>query len=242
MEEVKFYKAVVLENKNPASKFYNPRFKILDGGDFSFIAGQFIVLKVSESKLNAYSIATPLSYLPEFELLVDITPMGLGTQLIKGLKEEDGISFTGPGGHFVVQDDGAQTLIFVATGSGISALRPMIEDLLGKKDPRKLILYHGLRFEEDVFWKELFEDWQAKNQNFIYNLCLSRPNPSWKGRLGRVTQAIEQDGVANPASSAAYLCGNGAMIQDAKELLVKLGLAQDKIYFEQYFEDRKLNV
>jgi ferredoxin-NADP reductase len=72
-----------------------------------------------------------------FSLFVDIKPGGPGSQYFKALKPGDTISYIGPFGTFAFREnDGAQNLLFLGTGSGLSPLKCMIEDAL---ENRKLL-------------------------------------------------------------------------------------------------------
>ncbi|MEK7127769.1 MAG: hypothetical protein AAB838_03545, partial [Patescibacteria group bacterium] len=95
--------------------------------------------------------------------------------------------------------------------------KPMTEEL-SKNKKNKIIFLWGLRFEEDIFYRELFEK----------NIVLSKPGKKWSGKTGHVTDHLVK-------ADAAYLCGNQAMITDVTKTLIKMGMPKNKIYFEKYF-------
>lgn len=198
---------------------------------FKFIPGQYVSVKVADQRINSYSIAGP-SGQNRIELLVDTTPKGMGSQYFERLKKGETVEFLGPFGKFGIKDDDSKEIIFVATGSGIAPLRPMIKTILKDKDT-PTTLYFGLRYETDVFWKEEFEKLEQENPNFHFKLCLSNPEESWKGIVGRVTDQLSKD-YLDAYNISAYLCGNKVMIEEVKTLLAAINCPADKIYQEKF--------
>lgn len=234
---IESYKARVLENRRLNGKFFNLRFLLLGQKTLLIKAGQFIVVKVSDSEFKNYSISR--KEFPIFEILVDVSPGGVGSKFLNNLKAGDKINFFGSFGNFYLQDDGSTELIFVATGSGISAVRPMIEELIEKRKRGQIRLYHGLRNEGEIFWQDIFSKLQKENSNFKYTLVLSQSDNDWQGEKGYVQDIIMRDGLKNPQGTSFYLCGNGAMIAEVERLAIKLGVPRDKIYHEKYYENGK---
>lgn len=229
-----FKKSIVTSHEILASKFHH--FVIKTEEEFNFKPGQFISIKVDPQKINSYSIAGQPSK-NEFELLVDIGPGGLGSKYFEHLKVGDEIIHLSPAGIFTPKlDDGCQSLVFLATGSGIAPIKSMIDSLLASGDNRPIILYFGLRHNTDVFWQEYFEKLSQSHPNFTFKLCLSQPDDNWNGNRGRITQIFKQDVASNPISnSSAYICGNKNMIEDGVQLLKELGCPENHIYYEKYY-------
>jgi Na+-transporting NADH:ubiquinone oxidoreductase subunit NqrF len=67
-------------------------------------------------------------------------------------------------------------LLFLGTGSGLSPLRCIIDDLLKTQNSNSDYFYLGLRFPSDVFWKDYFENLEKEYPNFHYVL-LQFPSP-----------------------------------------------------------------
>lgn len=97
---------------------------------FSFLAGQYISLKVDDrGQRRSYSIASFPSQ-AEIELLIDVSPMGIGSRYVLGLQPGDEVEALGPLGRFGINGKRGKKL-FVATGCGIVPLRSMILEQLG---------------------------------------------------------------------------------------------------------------
>jgi len=227
-----FKTAKVIKNDVLAAKFHD---LVLETPEpFTFSPGQFVSIKINETKMNAYSVAGKVTE-NQFGLLIDTEPGGLGSQYIDQLKPGDNIEFLGPLGHMVLRlDDGAKDLYFMSTGCGIAPLKAMIEAaLLEHKTDKELTLYLGLRHCNDVFWDKYFNDLQNRFPNFHFKLVLSQPDGAYCGVSGHITDLAKVE-VKDPANSAVYICGSVRMADEAIALFEQMGTPKQRIYFEKY--------
>lgn len=227
-----FQTATVLKNEVLAAKFHD--LVLQSENPFTFQPGQFVSIKINDSKMNAYSIAGKITD-NQFGLLIDTDPGGLGSQYIEQLKAGDKVQFLGPLGHMTLKmDDGASNLYFMGTGCGIAPLKAMIESaLIEHKTDKQLTLYFGLRHCDDVFWDKYFGELQTKYPNFQFKLVLSKPEGSWCGCSGHITDLAKVE-VKDPANSAVYICGSVKMADEAIALFEQMGTPKARIYFEKY--------
>ena len=153
----------------------------------------------------------------------------------KNLKVNDKISFLGPFGNFTLNtEDGAKKLIFLATGSGISPIRSQIESALTEQKLQiPIILYWGLSYPYDVFWADYFQKLSLDYPNFKYKIAVWKPDNSWQGYRGFITNLLSQD-ISDASDCAVYLCGNQDMITDATKILMDKGCPKIRIYTEKY--------
>ena len=123
----KFRVAETVEATNLAGKYH---YFVFDAeGPIDFKPGQYVSIKVANTRINSYSIANKEEQ-SRFGLLIDTAPGGPGSIYFENLKLGDKISFLGPFGVFTYKPDDSKHIIFLATGSGVSPLRCMIDDLL----------------------------------------------------------------------------------------------------------------
>lgn len=239
-------------DKNLKPTTFSPKFKIaktleckvLAGKFRSFILetetpivykpGQYISIKVAENRINCYSIATDEGG-NKFGLLVDISPGGPGSKYFENLKVGDRISFLGPFGTFIYKpDNDVKNILFLGTGSGCAPLRSMIDHLLKvERAQTKITLYLGLRHQAEIFWQDYFKKLSSDYPNFNFILVISKPDKSWQGKAGHITDFICQ-GLSDTSGLTAYICGNISMIEEATGMLTSRGLAREKIYIEKY--------
>lgn len=217
-------------------KFTRYVFELEHPNRMEFDAGQYVSITVDEhGDRRSYSICSTPDVHHSFELLIDQTPCGKGCTYFKGLELGKTVDVMGPLGRFVLVPDGdEEELVFVATGSGIAPFRSMILHLLqdlGEK--RKITLYWGLRYVENIFWQNEFQDLVEQFDNFEFHPVISRAIEEWSLCRGRVTDCLSIHDI--PLKGAYYLCGGAAMIEDVDKLLQEKGVAKENIHFEKFF-------
>ncbi len=103
-----------------------------------------------------------------------------------------------------------------------------------RPDPRPATLFWGLRSQRDLYYQHELAELAKRTPALTVVTTLSRPEPGWSGPSGRVLRLIEER-IASVKDLAVYLCGNSAMIAEAKALLQQKGLCP--IYREKYYDD-----
>jgi CDP-4-dehydro-6-deoxyglucose reductase, E3 len=89
--------------------------------------------------------------------------------------------------------------------------------LLEKGTKKKLKLYFGLTFDNEVFWHTHFAELSVKYPNFSFEIVLFKPSDEWVGAKGFITELLKRD-YPNASKCSAYLCGHRAMISDASDI------------------------
>lgn len=228
----KFHTATLVSRETLASKYHYFEFESEE--PLSYKPGQYVSVKVAPTRINSYSIAHGDGD-RKFNILVDTSPGGPGSKFFENIKPGDKIAYMGPFGTFTFnENDGAKHLLFLGTGSGCSPLRSMVESALKNPNIKVPIhLYFGLRYSNDVFWKEYFEKLAADHPNFHFNLVLSKPDESWHGQIGHITDLLQKE-FPNASESSAYLCGNPKMIEQASAILKNSQCPEQRIYTEKF--------
>ena len=228
----KFHTATLTQNTVLASKFHYLQFTSDD--PLSYKAGQYISIKVAVNRINSYSIAGHLDD-HNFFLLVDTSPGGPGSKFFENLKPGDKIAYLGPFGIFTLKpNDGSSRILFLGTGSGCSPLRSILEAALKNTPaPPPMDFYFGLRYSGDVFWQDYFQKLAAEYPQFRFNLVLSKPDETWHGQAGHITDLLSQQ-IDDAGNCSAYLCGNQKMIDQATEILIAKNCPKERIYTEKF--------
>lgn len=239
---VSLFRGKVRTHELLAGKFQYVDFELVNPPRIQFQAGQYLIMKVpGMDERRNYSIASEPAQDHSIEILVDVSPGGDGSLYLASMTPGQEVEFLGPAGQFIVADRESEVgraeeeLLFVATGSGISAIRSQILDLLQtKKDQREIHLHWGVRYVEDIFWEEDFREMTGFFPNFHFDLVLSRPPRNWPLCGGYVTHCVAQHH-QDFSSVGAYLCGNGQMIADMTKLLEERGVPRERIHTEKFF-------
>jgi NAD(P)H-flavin reductase len=209
---------------------------LLDPPEMTFIAGQFVSFEVDRPGFplpatRPYSIASPPQHRRTIQLVLNRVPGGPGSGYLFGLSSGDHTQFKGPVGSFTLRDS-SRDVLFVVTGTGIAPVRSMLWSLAIGNSTRRLTLFWGLRNERDLYYQEELVSLQSRLPNFSFTTTLSQPTESWRGAVGRVTPLVTST-VTDVSNLEVYLCGNGGMIRDVRDLIRNKGLCP--IYTEQYY-------
>lgn len=217
-------------------KFIEYVFEFITPPAVAFEAGQYVSMQVSErGDRRSYSIASSPEVTHSFELLVDISPQGIGSQFLEKMQPGQEVKVLAPLGRFTVpQDTNEHALIFIATGSGVAPFKSMIVDQLQlKNDQREIVLYWGLRHETQLFWQDEFLELAEAYPNFHFHPVISQATPQWTLCRGRVTNCLSVHTL--PESAGYYLCGNDAMVKDVLGFLHGKGVPETHIHHEKFY-------
>jgi ferredoxin-NADP reductase len=180
---------------------------------------------------RSYSIASHPSrdHGGAFELLVKLVPGGIGSGFFERLREGDAMHFTGPLGFFVPDPRHEGDVLFAATGAGIAAALPMLEEILARPGEQgRVLLLWGLRHEVDVYWQDRLDALAAlAGPRFEPLISLSQPSPRWTGLSGRITPHVLAT-APTLRHPVFYMVGHGDMIRDVRDGLVAQGVDRKK--------------
>ena len=208
---------------------------LLDAARIDFMPGQFVSFEVPRrnSSLPAtrpYSIASSPNQRVAIQLVLNRVSGGPGSEYLFGLQQGDCTSFKGPAGTFVLRDS-PRDLLFVATGTGIAPIRSMLQVLAEASSSRTITLFWGLRSERDLYYQDELNSLRERLPRFSFVTTLSQPSTLWRGATGYVTPLVDAH-VTDVANLEVFLCGNGSMIRDVRDMLRGKGLCPIRV--EQY--------
>ena len=233
--------ATLVERKCIAPGVFDLRFTMTTPPRLEFRAGQFVTLHVpSDDKVGflrrSYSIASPTMLGEQVRLIVRQIPGGRASEFLGRLTPGDSVPMAGPFGVFTLERSHAGDQVFGTTGTGIATIMPMLEDLsrLSERAPGRLLVYWGLRREEDIFAREELED-LCRRAGAELSIHLSAAGSAWPGRHGRINASILAL-LPELRAPLFYLVGNGAMISELRASLVEHGVDRKRqIRTEAFF-------
>lgn len=228
--------ARLIERIDHNDKFIQLKFEYVEPPVVLFQAGQYVSLQVSEhGDRRSYSICSSPEADHGFELLIDVSPNGLGSQYLHNLALGQTVNVLVPLGVFTVPDAPEEkNLIFIGTGSGIAPFRSMIMDQLqNKHDQRPMTLYWGLRHVAQMFWQDEFTELSQNFPNFHFHPVISQPEADWPLCRGRVTDCLSVHEFVPEAGF--YLCGNAPMLRDVLAFLGQKQIPEARIHHEKFY-------
>ena len=202
-----------------------------------FNAGQAVMVGLNGSLLRKpYSIASApweVTKTGVMQLLIQIDDSALDPHLERATPGTK-VDVEGPFGTFALPaGNSSEPLLFLAGGTGIAPLRSMLMERLMRGGAAPIsVIYSARAPEEFAFRPEL--DALEKAGRINAHFTVTRDDGgAWPGRRGRIDHALIEQ--ALPSRDARCLiCGPPQLVTDARELLVRLGVRDDRILTEQY--------
>jgi ferredoxin--NADP+ reductase len=167
--------------------------------------------------MRAYSIASPNweEHLEFFSIKVQDGPL---TSQLQHLKEGDEIIISKkPTGTLVLDDlNPGKHLYLLSTGTGLAPFMSVIQDPETYERFEKVILVHGVRYVNEVAYREFITEHLPQNEFFgealrdklIYYPTVTREPFENQGRL----------------NDRAMICGSPSMLDETSEVLDSFGL------------------
>ena len=232
---VKVFGSQVLEVKNLNDSVKSLKLSVPNG--FEFTPGQYLSLSmdIEGKKIRIpYSIASIPNRKKFIEFCIKINKGSKSSEYISSLKKDDEIELFGPGGKFVVDKiSKKRDLVFISTGTGIAPFRSMITQLLKKGFGNQILLLKGFRNEEEVLFDNDFNELRKRYKNFGFYNILSKPKDKKYENKGYVQDFIDKF-ISKDFDGDFYLCGLNVMIESVKDILIKRGISERKIFYEKY--------
>lgn len=213
------------------------RLRLALGEPFEFRAGQAALAGLAGADTRApYSIASPpaLGAAGVLELLVPADgafgQAGLDPATVVGARLE----IDGPLGTFGVPDAAAGApLLLVAGGTGISPLRSVILDRLGRRDAGPTTLVYSVRAPDEFAFADDFTALAADGVLTLHTTITRDEGPANRpARAGRVGTALLRAALPGP-DAWCLVCGPTGFVQVVTATLESLGVPSDRIVVER---------
>lgn len=217
------------------------RFELQDPAEIDYISGQYIQLltptygSVTEEVYRAYSISSNPRDRNFVETIIRLVPGGIcTTYCFEYLKEGDLIKCNGPYGELHLSDSDAP-MIFIAGGSGMAPIKCLLHQMENAHDTRKTVFFFGANLVKELFLLDEMKRFESALPDFRFVPVVNQPEKeaNWTGETGLVTEALGRyyDKVLG---YEAYLCGSPGMIDATMEVLKKMGVEDDKMFFDKF--------
>lgn len=245
MTQDKYFKETILDRREwvPGKLF---SFTVSRPEGFSFKAGQFARLGLpaadqpneAPSIWRAYSLVNGPEQSP-LEFYAIVVPDGEFSPRLARLEPGDALYIDRSLFGFLTVDrfEPGGTLWLMATGTGLSAYLSMLHDPTTWASFDHIVLVHGVRSTTELAYADQITQWQNQagkapfKARFTY-LPIPTQDTLPNMPQARITTLIENgqlEALANtsldPAKNKIMLCGNPAMVTDARALLKTRGFA-----------------
>lgn len=212
------------------------------------LAGQYVEVSyggLSKPRSYSFAVAPEIESAGEITLYVRLVPNGEFTEwLFAGNREGVRVTVSGPYGNFWLRDS-QLPMVCIAGGSGMSAVKAVLEHACASKVRRDAIFLFGARTQADIYCREEMEkirsDW-CRDYTFEFEYVLSNePEDSdWNGPRGIVTDFLQKQyiepGLLDITACQAYMCGPPPMIDAGIKALTLAGLGEESIFYDKFLD------
>jgi ferredoxin--NADP+ reductase len=220
-------------------------FKTTRSQGLRFRNGEFIMIGLEidgKSIMRAYSIASA-NHEEHLEFFSIKVPDGVLTSRLRHLNVGDEVLIgSKPTGTLVIDDlrDG-RNLYLIGTGTGLAPFLSIIKDPETYARFDKVVLFHGVRFVNEVAYHKLLSVELAEHEylgemvseKLIYYPCVTREEYQNQGRItdlmtsGKLYRDIGLPEI-DPKLDRVMLCGSPSMLKETCAILDDLGFEESR--------------
>jgi ferredoxin-NADP reductase len=218
------------------------RFQVPKERRFRAKPGQFMTFQWAidgRRVTRSYTISSS----PIHEDYVEITPKRMENGCASVFLNEHAkpsliVEASGPYGRFYFDEKLHKSIVLMAAGSGITPVMSMLRYIDDLNLTTPVTLLYCVRTSADIIFQNELERLGSSLPNFKYEVCLSQPDPIWKGHSGRLSQEFVSQHLIDPGSPTFFLCGPKGFMENARQILSALGVNQDRILQENFGESK----
>lgn len=186
-------------------------------GEFSFRAGQYLMVVMGEKDKRPFSIASTPSEKQHIELHIGASELNLYAMAVMDrILKENEIQIDMPHGDAWLREDSERPLLLIAGGTGYSYVRSILLEALEHNPQREMALYWGGRELSHLYDLEKLEALSLQYPQLKIVPVVEHPEAGWRGRSGTVISAVMQD-YPTLADQDIYIAGRFEMAKIARE-------------------------
>jgi len=208
--------------------------RLIEPTDIRFFPGQYVDVTVpGTEETRSFSMAnTSARESGVLEFVIRVYPDGLFSHLLANqLAVGDRLDIVGPFGVFTLRESHDADMVFIGGGAGMAPILSLLRSMAERGIDRKATFYYGARGKRDLCFTEELRALEQRLPRFRYEPALSED--SWDGEVGLITDVVARH-EHDLSSTEAYVCGPPPMVEAAIDLLGKLGVKQNHIYYDKF--------
>lgn len=207
------------------------------GGRLKFTPGQFVSISIplaDETRTRPYTIASSPDDDGPLELVFNRVPGGRGVQWLFERAPGDVMDFTGPFGTFTIDRAPETEAVFIAEGTAIAPIRPMLRRARAAADHRPIHLLYAADRAEHLLYRAEFERIAASDPRFAFETIIGEA--AHAALYDRIHERVERQWVSAGANRARqfYICGVGKGVVRIRDLLRGAGYERRAVHYEQW--------
>ena len=197
--------------------------------DLDFRPGQFISCQLpvgGKTLIRPYSIASSPEESRRLEILLNLVPGGPGSHYLFGLPLGATVRLTGPWGSFVLERAPEAETVFLADGTGIAPIRPMLRRALATATGHPVRLVAAAASPQRVLYRAELEALAQAHPPFRWEYV---PSGALADEVSR--RYVERDA---DRSRRFFICGVGTIVPTLRDLLRRAGYERRAVQYEKW--------
>jgi len=205
------------------------------GKRLHFIPGQFISISIplgDETRTRAYSIASSPDEPGPIEICFNRVPGGRGVDWLFSRAVGDSIEFAGPFGTFTLDQAPAAEAVFIAEGTAIAPIRPMLKRVLAGPARPAIHLLYGAPDDTHILYRDELEAPARDSSNVSFEAVIM-PQDALYDRIREVVESrwVKRDADRN---RSFFICGVGDGVIKLRDLLRTAGYDRRAVHYEKW--------
>ncbi len=208
---------------------------LTSGKHLRFVPGQFISITIplgDETRSRPYSIASDPEDRGPLEICFNRVAGGRGVQWLFERRVGDKLDFSGPFGTFALEHAPQAELGFIAEGTAIAPIRPMLKRAIASSPTASFHLIYAAPDRDHILYAADLDAVARTAPNFSYEIVIAAPAQIYD-RLFELAQARWVSGDAD-RTRHLYICGVGKGVIRLRDLLRGAGYERRAVHYEQW--------
>lgn len=206
-----------------------------------FLPGQYMEWTLDHKKADmrgnrrTFSIASSPTETEVHLGIKTYEPSSSYKKALLALKPGQGLIAGQVNGNFVLPNDPAEKLVFIAGGIGITPFRSMVQYLIDTKQRRDIVLFYLTSSPEELSYQDVFGR-AAKDVGIrlIPIVATAGAPQSGSGYRGTLTPEIISKEAPDHAARRFYISGPAPMVDAQKSQLLRLGVKRSRITTDHF--------
>ncbi len=215
----------------------------LEGQEFSFHPGQWVDCYVDadgQRGVAGYTLTSSPTTEGTIELTIKRSEEREVTRFMHEEAETGDVIYVdgGQGGFYYLREMG-DSLTLKAGGIGITPLMSMLRYVdEGTSDVRAKLVY-SVKAPSEIIFRGQLEEIAERRERIDCVFTVTQPGGEpWEGHTGRIDGGLLMDEGVD-LGGIFFICGPKPMGQDMKELLLGIGIPEERIRYEQWWKPSK---
>ena len=211
------------------------RVRLVPEADFSFRAGQYLMVVMDERDKRPFSLASTPMEKDIIELHIGASELNLyAMAVMERIQQQRKIEVDIPHGDAWLREDSLRPMLLIAGGTGFSYARSILLTALAQQPERDIAIYWGGRESLHLYDLEELNALAVRHPNLTVVPVVEQTDAQWQGRSGTVLTAVMQD-FGSLAEHDIYIAGRFEMAKIARERFCAERGAQEAQIFGDAF-------